>query len=71
MLGHGDLKDRDAPVLVKSFKLVRTMRATSFTQVAAGSDHTLALTGLFWDSFAENCVSSCSHLATTSLLVDV
>jgi len=45
MLGHGDLKDRHSPTLVKAFKLVRTMRSTTFKQVAAGSDHTLALTG--------------------------
>lgn len=44
-LGHGDMTDRSAPLVVKSLALVKVLQHTKFVQVATGEDHTVALTG--------------------------
>lgn len=44
-LGHGDMTDRRTPLVVKSLALVKVLQHVKFVQVAAGEDHTVALTG--------------------------
>ena len=43
-LGHGDFTDRAQPAVVKGLALVKVLQHARFVQVAAGKEHTVALT---------------------------
>jgi alpha-tubulin suppressor-like RCC1 family protein len=43
-LGHGDTIDRRTPTLIKALALFRALKQTIITSIAAGAQHSLALT---------------------------